>query len=411
VRADVAVVGAGAAGMASARQLARDGLSVVVLEARDRVGGRMLSAFPAGPQWPVELGAQVVHGDRAVCWQFLDAQADHRGYGDQAPLSVRLGGNLYPGFTLVRSAGCLLWSTDQRICQASPGDVPVSAVLPGIRARFGVDDEWVRQTWGADPDQLSARGICEVLAAADSGTGEFVLQAGFGAMATEMADGLDIRLECPVDEISWSRGRVSLRSGAEVLTAAACVVTLPPPLVASGKLVITPLPAPKFVAARALRLGDGLSIAMTLSEPAPEAALIFDADGGLGFWKSAKHSPVVLGVAKDRAASRLRERLTSPASLRDVCAELVPWTRTAKVDGVTIADWGRDPWSAGAFSYPAVGQLNAAGSWAEPLEQTLFFAGEATCGSRHPASVHGAIESGQRAAREVAAVLSGDAPS
>jgi monoamine oxidase len=370
----------------------------------------MLSTFPAGPKWPVELGAQVVHGERAACWAFLDSAGDHRGYGEQAPLSVRLGGSLYPGFTLVRSAGCLLWSSDQRICEAAAGDVPVSAVLRGIGARPGVDDEWIRQTWGADPDRLSAQGICDVLAADESGAGEFVLQRGFGAMATEMAAGLDVRLGCPVDEIAWSRGRVSLRIAADpapaALTASACVFTLPPPLLAAGTVVITPLPEPKITAARALRLGDGISIAMTLSEPAPEAALIFDADGGLGFWRTTKNSPVVLGVAKDAAAARLRERLTSPASLRELLAQLVPWTTATTLDDVTIADWGRDPWSAGAFSYPAVGQLTAAGAWAEPVEQTVFFAGEASCGSRHPASVHGAIESGQRAAREVAAALS-----
>jgi monoamine oxidase len=69
-----------------------------------------------------------------------------------------------------------------------------------------------------------------------------------------------------------------------------------------------------------------------------------------------------------------------------------------------VADWGAEPWSAGAFSYPAVGALWAGPAWAAPLSNTIFFAGEAT-NSTNPAagtpSVHGALQSGLRAAREL----------
>ena len=86
---------------------------------------------------------------------------------------------------------------------------------------------------------------------------------------------------------------------------------------------------------------------------------------------------------------------------------LLPWAGEVSVLG--SADWGRDPWSRGAFSYPAVGRLDLPALLARPVEDVLFLAGEATCGARHPASVHGAMESGRRAASDVLAAITMEA--
>jgi monoamine oxidase len=83
----------------------------------------------------------------------------------------------------------------------------------------------------------------------------------------------------------------------------------------------------------------------------------------------------------------------------------LPWLDEKVVDDVVIADWGADPFSRGGYSYPAVGALDAPGVWATSVENTLFFAGEATCGDEHPATVHGAYDSGLRAAEEVLEAL------
>jgi monoamine oxidase len=82
-----------------------------------------------------------------------------------------------------------------------------------------------------------------------------------------------------------------------------------------------------------------------------------------------------------------------------------PWVHREAVDEVRVVDWGINPYALGAYSFPRVGALEQPTVWAAPVDNTLFFAGEATCGDRHPAMVHGALESGLRAAREVVTAL------
>jgi monoamine oxidase len=82
---------------------------------------------------------------------------------------------------------------------------------------------------------------------------------------------------------------------------------------------------------------------------------------------------------------------------------LFPWADGMTLEEVHVADWGSDPYALGGYSYPVVRHLHQPVVWAAPVEDTLFFAGEATCGELHPAMVHGAIESGRRAAGEILA--------
>ena len=398
MRTDAVVVGAGVAGLTCARALADAGRSVIVLEARDRVGGRIHTVALDGT--PFELGAQVVHGDRAACWEVLGSPGAHERYGEGASFTVRLSGRLYPAHAL---AGCLLWRCDDRIARSGGGDVAAAEVLRAAGGRPGIDDEWVRQNWAADPAELSAKGMADVLAAADSGAGEFTITGGFATLPRALADGLDVRTGVPVESINWAPDSVTVRAADATFSARACVVSVPPPVVASGRCHIEGLPSAKRAAASALRLGDAVSMAVVLSQPAPTGALVFDADGEAGFWRTAAGSRVALGVAKDSAADGLRKQLADPSAL---LAQLLPWTSGVAVESVTVADWGRDEFATGAFTFPAIGRLDAAAEWARPLSGTLFFAGEATCGARHPASVHGAMESGRRAATELMEVAS-----
>jgi len=82
-----------------------------------------------------------------------------------------------------------------------------------------------------------------------------------------------------------------------------------------------------------------------------------------------------------------------------------PWLEERRIGAVVSADWGAEPLTLGGYSYPRAGALDAPGVWAEAVDETLFFCGEATCGDVHPATVHGAIESGRRAGAEVTAAI------
>lgn len=399
---DVVVVGAGAAGLTCAKAVVAAGLSVVVFDARDRVGGRIHSLAVDGDR-TVELGAQVVHGERARVWDELGDPAQHVAYGLGTTLLARLGARIMPAWRLVHSGACVLWGAEALIVEAArTADPRVAEVLRAARPHPSVDEEWIRQVWAAEPAELSSRRIAQVLAMSDAGHGEYVVTGGFSQLAHRLAADLDVRLATEVGAVDWSPGRAAVRlADGESVVGRACVVTVPPPVLAAGGCRISELPPSVADAIGVLSFGDALSVAVSTTEPAPESTVVFDANGEAGFWRAQQGSTTATGVAKGATARALRGAVADPLRFGQLVGQLLPWADAASVELVGVADWGEDPYARGAFSAPTVRQFEAAATLRSSLGDTVFFAGEATCGERHPASVHGAMESGDRVAAEV----------
>jgi monoamine oxidase len=279
------------------------------------------------------------------------------------------------------------------------GDVSVAAWLEAQRLTRDhglAAAEWFRQNWAAQPAALSARGVAAARRRDTAGEGEYSFGNGYLTLIETLAAGRDVRLRTPVRALAWAPGQVELTTGEGARVAArAAVITAPPPVV-TGELTITPEPEGKAVAAGALPSGDGLCAVVTLSRAAEETAVVFDADGRSGFVRCTAGRTEVLIVAKAAAAAAVRA-----ANLADLVGRVFPRLAEPKVIGLRIADWGRDAWSAGAFSYPMVGAGWAGPAWAAPVQRTLFFAGDATTAGSLPPTVHGALGSGLRAASEL----------
>jgi monoamine oxidase len=156
-----------------------------------------------------------------------------------------------------------------------------------------------------------------------------------------------------------------------------------------------------MTAAAAIAVGPLIRIAVRLTEPAPSGGWVMVL--GTGWWTVRPGSRVITGWIGGPAATRFSGRPLT--ELLGPVKRAVRWLDGASVDDVVVADWGTDPYSRGGYSYPVVGSLDAPAAWAEAVDNTLFFAGEATCGDVHPATVHGAYDSGVRAADEVLRVL------
>lgn len=388
MRVDVVVVGAGVSGLTAARRLRAAGLAVTVLEARDRVGGRVRTHRPGDGGPALELGAQVVHGDRNPVWDVLEPDAAEPVQPGKALVAAE--GRVLPLGVLARR-GQPPWSVEQSLLRDPGDDVPVAG-----RLTSGDQAEWLRQNWAADPESLSAAGMAAGRRADDVGEGRYAIRGGFDRLPGTLARGLDVRPGSPARSIAWSPGRVEARLDDGAVTAAAAVVTVPPPVVADGALTIGDLPDRKRAAAESLRLGDAWCGVVTLSRPAPESAVVFDAEGGLGFVTCTAGSTRVLVVAKAGAAARAREAAREgPPPL----GRVLPWAGDARPEHVEAADWGADAWATGAFTYPRVGALWARAAWAEPMGATVFFAGEATAAG--VPMVQAAMASGDRAAGEV----------
>lgn len=410
MRADAVVIGAGVSGLACGRRLRDAGLDVTVLEARDRIGGRIRTFRPPDGAPGLELGAQVIHGDQNPV---RDLTLELRPVPRDGQASVVLGGRIYPMGILARG-GTPPWVLEARLAADGTADVPVAAWLGGALGGAATPvmmlaaAEWFRQNWAGDPADLSAAGVAAGLRAdAAVGAREFLPAEGYAAVPAALAAGLAIRTGCPVGEVSWSHGRVRVRGEGLRMAARAAVVTVPPQVVAGGRLAMPGLPLRKREAIEALRPGDGCCAVVTVGRAAPESAVVFDADGVSGFVKCAQGRQEVLIVAKAGAAASVRAAVTgagaSPGTLAELLGRSLPWTCGAAVATTRICDWGGDPWSGGAFTFPRAGALWAPAAWAEPAADTVFFAGEATCG--RPARVHGAMESGVRAADQVLEVL------
>jgi monoamine oxidase len=408
MRPEIVVIGAGVSGLSCARKLAESGMRVRVLEARERIGGRISTYHPADGGPGLELGAQVVHGPRNMLHEVLPDMM--RPVSRSGRARVVLNGVGRPLGALARMPDPP-WLLDARLAVAEVGDVTLSswqqenfAPRPGPKQGGEVTAEWVRQNWAADPDELSAGGMAEALRDDGAlGAGDFLPEGGFdrlpAALAEDLLDADVITTDCPVREISTTTQGVEIATDLQRMTPTAVIVTVPPGVVAAGDLRISGLPAPKQSALPKLTPGDGCCVVLTADRPAPETAVVFDADGTGGYLRCTEDRPEVLIVTKGRAAARLRAALSRPAQLTALLHTAFPQLSGAAYAPASIADWGRDPWAAGAFATCLVGARAAALSWAEPIGNRIFFAGEATCA--RPSRVHGALISGVRAAEQV----------
>jgi monoamine oxidase len=392
---DVIVIGAGVSGLACATRLTEAGVRAMVVEARPRIGGRILTFRPADGGSTLELGAQVVHGDRNPALAIVKTETAPR-----PDAAVIIGRVRRPMGLLARSPHPP-WLMEARLNSGgATDDATVGAWLLDCGVcgtEYQVASEWFRQTWATDPTSLSARGIAEAHRGDSGGPGEFTVKGGFDRLPQKMAEGLEIRCDRPVQLLDWSPGKVRARTPGGTLEADRVVVTVPPAVVAHGTLIIENLPGHKVAAAQSLASGDGFCAVVTLSVRAPETTVVFDADGTGGFISCRQGRPEVLIVAKDRAAGCIR----ATKDLLAPVAVAFTWVRGARVLAAEIADWGTDKWSRGAFTAPRIGAESAAADWAEPVGDTLFFAGEATVSGTQLPWIQGAIASGGAAAARV----------
>lgn len=392
---DVVVVGAGVAGLACARALADAGRRVVVLEATGRAGGRVRThRGPGGSVW--ELGAQVVHGRSNPVWDVV-GRTPSTSFRDSV-FGVLVGGSLVPVHLLPR-LGVAPWDLPRALAGTTGPVGPWLATrLPREHARR-VARVWLHTEWAADVDDLDAGELSGWTAARGPVDAEDAVAAGLDTLVDALGAGLDVRVAAPVARLVPGRDtvRVELAAGG-VLDASAVVVTVPPWALAAGDLEIAGLDAAHRQAARVLAGSDALVALVRTDAAAPQTATVLDVDGGCGFLRSRAGAGEVQVVAKGPGARRLREVLADPRRTAALLAGAMPWTRGAAVLDVVRADWGRDPFSRGAFSVPVAGSAAARAAWAAPLGGRVLFAGEATCGPGGVARVHGALASGRTAA-------------
>ena len=404
---DVIVVGAGAAGLACMRDLERGGLRVLCLEARDRTGGRIHTVHDG---YPMELGAEFVHGRPREIFEIADAAGLH----------------------VDEMSGRMLYAVDGNTFQAEEEGGPVMDDLKQQASaehdesllqfldRSQYSDDQKQEAIGyaegfnaACKEELSVASLAKEMLAADEieGHSTFRVREGYDALVRAIAQG-EIRLRSVVESIAWWPGecRVRLASGEE-RRAARVVVTVPLGVLQAGTIRFDPEPPGILEAARALRFGQAVRVTLRFERAFWEELAAFSdlgflfsdqpvfpvwwsrrpwRDPVLTAWSAGSKADPLLGLGKGDIVSRALESL-----------ERILGTRPAAVTGTWFHDWHADPFSRGAYSWVPAGALPARDTLARPVADTLYFAGEATDLLGYGGTVHGAIASGRRAARQI----------
>lgn len=283
----VAVVGAGIAGLSAARALTDAGADVLVLEATDRIGGRVRTDRTWGA--PVELGAAWLHG---VGRNPMTSLVRSAGLGtvpcdyDDAVVRSTRTGTRDPGAgdAQVRLAS-LVGVLEERM---PPGTTLRSWLTTSGWSGSGADERFAEQTliaqeFGRDPDRLAAAAITE---GATLLGGDSFVSGGYDRVADLLGAGVDVRRRSPVDLVSvdGSGVRIRLESGPEV-RADACVVAVPLALLMAGRPRVPDAPPAVRAAARSLATGDLEKVVLRYAEP---------------WWRTAGDEVRVIGVAGAR---------------------------------------------------------------------------------------------------------------
>ena len=413
---DVLIIGAGVAGLAAAQTLKKAGWRARVLEARDRLGGRVLSL--ADPTFPLslDLGAEFIHGQAAADSPFLKA-AGTRALEQTGETFLRRGDDMVQSEDFFSRAGELLGALD-----SLPEDEDISfAELLEHPANAGADAETKRLARtlvegfdAADPAVASSRALAlEWGAGTAEGDAQYRPEGGYGALLKTLGEGLELHCQCAVKGVTWKPGEVEVSAErfGQPMTYRACrvLVTLPVSLLQQQTVTFTP-PLGKERALAGLRQGNVVKAVCLFTEPFweerfPDGAFFQVPDAPFPvFWTpDPVRAPVLTawaGGPKADALSGLPEDEIVARALASLGAFFGEFPLPS---AVRVYDWGRDPYSSGAYSYVATGGTGARAELAAPLADTLFFAGEATH-IEEAGTVHGATESGVRAAREILAV-------
>ena len=398
----VAVAGAGLAGLTAAYELQRAGAEVVVLEARDRVGGRVWSRRLANGA-VVEMGAEfLLPGNTAIreLAERLGLGLWDKGmrYGSREPHGG-IGTTVEELEAAARELGTAL--------ETAPPDMPARRFLDGLDIPAGAREALLARVEISSANSagdVAARDLAGI-AHVDREPAPSIAGGNQGlalALARELGDA--VRLDSPVDHVQHSRHQVRVVAAGTELEADACIVAVPASVL--DRIAFDPpLPTHLAGALQAVRYGHAAKLFVPLRSPAPPSAVMSVPDR---YWTwtatgdRGEVQPVVSAFAGSAAALDRLEVEHGPERWLVLLAELRP-DLDLDTGGAMLSTWADDPWSRAAYSTSPPRDLpDIVARPAGPLA----FAGE-HLGGEFAALMEGAIRSGQRAARALLGSPSG----
>jgi monoamine oxidase len=413
---DTIVIGAGAAGLAAAQRLQAAGQTVLVVEARDRIGGRVQTDYEFAPH-PVELGAEFVHGDvvtRDLAAQYglglMPVLGDDRAYIHDAQGLKTVDDYAQGDAAIVRA---VMQSNESEVWQWAEDWVaagqPDTDVATLVRSRgitlLSTVEQIVNHTYSADYgvywDRLGVYGMVENSYEGD-GTAEYRIREGYGALIAGLAAGLTVQLQTVVRAVDWAGESVRVVTDDAVFVTDRVIVTLPLALLQNQTVEFIPaLPDWKQQAIAGIGISHIIKLILKFDAPFwPEnwEHCHTHLDTQL-WWRSGygfdSEAAVVTAFVGDMGGDRLRTMGEAKAIALGVwhLEQMFGVDLRGRLVAAKLVDWSADPYIQMGYSHTVVGGSGCREKLEQSIADRLFFAGEATSVLR-PGTVHGAIESG-----------------
>lgn len=411
---DIVVIGAGAAGVGATRELAGSGLSCLLLEASQRVGGRAWTVT-AGRGLSLDLGCGWLHSAERNSWSELALST-----GTQIDRREPAWGKQYKdlGFSPAeqKQAKQALSAWNRAMHQHPPlSDRASDSVLES--GDIGPWRAFLEQIAGAYTgkriEEISVADYMAYLAAEAEAKSDWRLTHGYGSLvASGLPQGAQLRLATPVTALTLDGEGVGLRTPRGDLRANAAIITVSTNVLANAWIDMPAELEPWLSAAAALSLGANEKLYLEILRPDAfevETRVVGDPRA----LRSGAYyiRPLGMGVIEGFFCGEAAEWIAAegPAAAYDLAinqlAALFGQEFRETLRPIAISSWREDHWIQGSYSCAAPGHHSARERLAQPFDDRIFFAGEAT----HPTAfttAHGALDSGVRAAREAASALS-----
>jgi monoamine oxidase len=413
------IVGAGAAGLMAARELATNGKSVLLIEARDRIGGRIYTIHNSLFSRPVDVGAEFIHGDVPITMALLREGKIHHQEMEGEVYEVKEG-KLHKTELFDQD-----WDQVIKALKRIKRDMPFQDFLdrqfPSERyadLREGIT-RFVEGYNAADARKASSFALREEWSAEDN-PAQSRPTGGYGRLIDLLVkstppENIEVKLSSRVEVIHWGTSGTYVKTNSGTHQAEKILITVPLPVLTSGTMAFEP-PLPRYTeAAGQIGMGSVIKFIFEFDEPVwqnskdrkmPSLKFLFS-DASIPTWWSRLPDPTPLltgwlGGPSAAKASNSKDKLFDVALdslgylLNRSEAELKQHLKTFE-----IIDWRSDPFAGGAYSFATVDTPSARKILNTPVDNILYFAGEALYEGPHTGTVEAALTSGKETAQRI----------
>ena len=414
---DTIIIGAGAAGLAAARMLHDAGKTVLILEAQNRIGGRMFSDSSFA-DFPVELGAEFIHGENVATHRLL------KEYGFSTTDAPRYKGMWWAWDSIAQARANL--PEEARKLLAELDEAYRLLATDGINARpyndmslgdylrqKGFDNEAIAyadiyfcQTCCASIESLSIADLAQEMRHDRAGKEEFRVKGGYSAFLAKYSEGLEIQLNEPVNRIEQGE-TIVVHTDKGRYEAKRVLITVSLSVLQRGLIEFSPMLSPeKQAAIQAMKMERGTKLIYRFDKPYWDEGMIFLLHRGKAprWWTNGNLISCYATVKAAEYLDSLPEEEALAIGLQELSQMLNQPDLTQHCLAAKRFSWVNEHYVGGGYAHVPAGAAEARLHLAKP-EGRLFFAGEATAYHGNPQTVHGALESGWRAAKEILAVL------